>query len=233
MSLVRYSLFIGLVGSLFPLIAEELTPILPHESFDQGMTDWFPTEPAKWSVTHEETNAVLKLHGKSSYTPPFRSPHSIALLKDKVVGDFVLTARVKTLQTKRGHRDMCIFFGWQDPAHFYYVHLGEVPDPHSSQIFIVNEAPRTKITESEDVGVDWEDDTWHDIKLIRKVDDGLIEVYFDDMETPQKIAHDTTFGWGLIGLGSFDDLGLWDDVEIHGVEMSELSPTLPIQTAAP
>ena len=37
-------------------------------------------------------------------------------------------------------------WGWQDPARFYYVHLGEKPDPHSSQVFIVNDAPRTAIT---------------------------------------------------------------------------------------
>jgi len=121
---------------------------------------------------------------------------------------------------------MCIFFGYQDPAHFYYVHLGEKPDPHSSQVFIVNEAPRTKITETPDVGIPWKDDTWHDVKLVRRIEDGLIEVYFDDMSKPQKVAHDKTFTWGLLGLGSFDDLGQWDDVRINGTPVSGKSPVL-------
>ena len=36
------------------------------------------------------------------------------------------------------------------------------------------------------------------------------------MSKPQKVAHDKTFKWGAIGLGSFDDLGLWDDIELRG-----------------
>ncbi len=193
-------------------------PLVHRDDFEKGANAWLPSDAKMWTVDKQDDgNFVYHLHGKSNYQPPHRSPHSISLLKDKVLGDFVLTARVKTLQTTRGHRDMCIFFGFQDPAHFYYVHLGEVPDPHSSQIFIVNDAPRTKITETPDVSVPWRDDAWHQVKVVRSVKDGLIAVYFDDMDNPQKVAHDKTFAWGAIGLGSFDDLGLWDDVEIRGV----------------
>ena len=60
-----------------------------------------------------------------------------------MVGDFVLTVKVQSTNSEAGaHRDMCLFFNYQDPAHFYYVHLGKRPDPHSSQIMIVNDAPR-------------------------------------------------------------------------------------------
>ena len=97
------------------------------------------------------------------------------------------------------------------------MHLGERQDPNSSQIFIVNDAPRTAITEKNTGGIPWEDKHWHDVKVVRSVADGLIEIYFDDMEKPVKVAHDKTFQWGIIGLGSFDDLGLWDDVKINGV----------------
>lgn len=200
---------------------DEELPLVHSEDFEDGAAEWTPTDAKKWTVDEIDGNNVYHLHGKSDYQPPHRSPHSISLLNDKIVGDFVLTAKVQTLQTTRGHRDMCLFFGYQDAAHFYYVHLGEKPDPHSSQIFIVNDAPRTKITETEDVGVPWEDGKWHTVKIVRKVEDGLIEVYFDDMETPQKVAHDKTFTWGQIGLGSFDDLGLWDDVVIRGVEVKK------------
>lgn len=200
--------------------AEEL-PLVHNEDFEDGAAEWTPTDAKMWTVDDQDGNKVYHLHGKSDYQPPHRSPHSISLLNDKLVGDFVLTAKVQTLQTTRGHRDMCIFFGYQDPAHFYYVHLGEVPDPHSSQVFIVNDAPRTKITETPDAGIPWETGQWHQVKIVRKVADGLIEIYFDDMEKPQKVAHDKTFVWGQIGLGSFDDMGLWDDVVIRGVEVEK------------
>lgn len=215
------------------LSADEAVPI-HQDSFDtaEAFSNWFPTQPDRWKITDTTTDQGHTLHllGPSKkYNPPFRSPHSIILLKDHVVGDFVLTAKVKTLQTSRGHRDMCIFWGWQDPSNFYYVHLGEKPDPNSSQIFIVNESPRTPITKTNAGGIPWEDDTWHEVKLVRKIDEGTIEVYFDDMITPVKTAQDTTYQWGMIGLGSFDDLGMWDDIKIDGVPIEGESPVLPTQ----
>ncbi len=206
-------------------------PLIHEDSFESGsMEQWFPTQPDRWIISDTQSTQKKALHllGVSKeYNPPFRSPHSITLLKDKVLGDFVLTARVKTLQTTTGHRDMCIFWGWQDPSNFYYVHLGELPDPNSSQIFIVKEAPRTPITINNKGGIPWESDRWHEVKLVRKVEAGTIEVFFDDMETPAKTATDKTFQWGMIGLGSFDDLGMWDDVKINGIEISGKTPVLP------
>ena len=195
-----------------------------------ALSAWFPTQTDRWVIadTKSDRGKALHLLGASrKYQPPFRSPLSINLLKEKVFGDFVLTAKVKTLQTSRGHRDMCIFWGWQDPAHFYYVHLGEKVDPNSSQVFIVKEAPRTPITTVNVGGIPWKDDTWHDVKLVRKVKDGTVEVYFDDMDKPVKTAKDKTFQWGMIGLGSFDDLGMWDDVRIDGELIDGKSPVLP------
>ena len=216
---------IGLTG----MVSGEDLPKIHHDDFESAdaAKAWFPTDAKKWTIDEQAGNHVLHLHGKSDYNPPFRSPHSITLLKDKVVGDFVLTAKVMTLQKSTGHRDMVIFFGWQDPSHFYYVHLGERQDPNSSQIFIVNDAPRTAITEKNTGGIPWEDKHWHDVKVVRSVADGLIEIYFDDMEKPVKVAHDKTFQWGIIGLGSFDDLGLWDDVKINGVAVKGQKPVLP------
>ena len=225
-----------LIGLIFcaTTTAQAALPLVHQDDFEKGAKVWNPSDTKKWTVDKQKDgNHVYHLHGKSKYQPPFRSPHSVTLLKDKVVGDFVLTAKVRTLQTTRGHRDMCIFFGWQNPSQFYYVHLGEKPDPHSSQIFIVNKAARTKITETPDVGVPWHTKDWHDVKVVRKVSSGLIEIYFDDMTKPQKVAHDKTFKWGAIGLGSFDDLGLWDDFELRGVEVKQIADQKFVNAPAP
>ena len=214
--------------------AADKLKLIHKDDFENGGKSWNPSDATKWTVDKQKDgNHVLHLLGKSDYQPPFRSPHSVTLLKDKVVGDFVLTAKVRTLQTTRGHRDMCIFFGWQNPSQFYYVHLGEVPDPHSSQVFIVNKEARTKITETPDIGIPWHTKDWHDVKVVRKVSSGLIEIYFDDMTKPQKVAHDKTFKWGAIGLGSFDDLGLWDDFELRGVEVRQVADQKFISAPTP
>ncbi len=205
----------GLVVS--SIQAEEL-PVVFQDDFENGVQRWQPTDAAKWKVTKQADGSnAYHLLGKSDYQPPHRSPHSISLIKDLVVGDFELTARVQTLQTSRGHRDMCIFFGYQDPANFYYIHLGQETDPHANQIFIVNDAPRVAISESTNAGTPWKDGTWHQVKVVRRVADGLIEIYFDDMDKPQMVTHNREFQFGQIGLGSFDDLGLWDDVVVRGI----------------
>ena len=116
--------------------AEKELPILHREDFSKDASAWETTDDSKWKLTTVDGNQVFELLGVSRYRPPFRSPHSIALLKDRIVGSFVLTARIQTTQTSRGHRDLCFFFNYQDPAHFYYLHLGEKPDPNSSQIFM-------------------------------------------------------------------------------------------------
>lgn len=209
-----------LLGLSIPLNADPL-PLVFKENFSKGIKNWQPTDNKKWKASTVDDNKVYELLGKSDYKPPHRSPHSISLRKDVVVGSFELTARIQTTQTTRGHRDLCFFFNYQDPAKFYYVHLGEKPDPHSSQIFIVNEAPRAALTKSK-AGIPWKDGTWHQIKIVRDVESGRIDVYFDDMKKPAKSVVDKTFTWGQIGIGSFDDKGYFDDITLHGIVVKRL-----------
>src|SRR5262245_13792838 len=181
-------------------------PLLLREDFGKGADRWEPTDAAAWKVIDTKTGKAYNQFQQSKFQPPHRSPLNFALLKDVNVGDFVLEAKVQSTARDYGHRDMCLFFGYQGPAHFYYVHLGQKTDDHANQIFIVNDAPRTKISTKTTEGTKW-DDGWHDVKIVRRVADGTIEVYFDDMKTPVMTAKDKTFAWGRIGVGSFDDTG--------------------------
>jgi len=110
---------------------------------------------------------------------------------------------------------MCLFFGFQDPAHLYYVHLGKKTDDQANQIFVVNNEPRKKISTTTTAGTPWTDD-WHHARVIRKVETGAIQVFFDDMEKPAMTATDKTFAWGQVGIGTFDDTGNFDDVTVYG-----------------
>lgn len=202
--------------TLAPAFAAAELPLLHDEDFSKGAAAWKPTDPEAWKITEVEGNPVYENLGGSKYEPPYRSPLNISLLDDHVVGDFVLTAKVRTTKESYGHRDMCLFFGYQDPANFYYIHLGQKADPHANQIFLVHEAPRIAITEKGTDGTPWQDDHWHEVKIVRDVSSGRIEIYFDDMETPCHVATDKTFTWGKVGLGTFDDKGMWDDVVLRG-----------------
>ena len=216
----KISVFLFLAVLTNSLSRGEELPIVHSDDFSKGSDKWTPTDAKAWKITEIEGNEVFENLGGSQYEAPYRSPHNIALLNDHTVGDFVLTARVQSKQEPRGHRDMCLFFGYQDPANFYYVHLGQETDSHANQIFLVNEAPRIAISEKASEGTPWESGKWHDVKIVRTVATGLIEIYFDEMETPTHVAHDKTFTWGQIGIGTFDDMGLWDDIELRGVAVT-------------
>ena len=198
-------------------IAKEMNglPLVFSDDFESGASRWEPTDGAAWELMKEDGNTVYGLNRRvSDYKPKHRSPHNIALIKDIELEEFVLVYRVKSTKDTGGHRDCCTFFCHQDPTHFYYVHMGAKPDPHSGQIMIVNDAPRKAMTENENL-VPW-DDKWHTIKLERSSKSGEIAIYFDDMEKPHMRVKDKTFGRGRIGIGSFDDMNNFDNIRLYG-----------------
>jgi len=140
----------------------------------------------------------------------------VAILKDPIVGDFRLKVRVRSTTPDYPHRDACLYFGYQDAEHFYYVHLGKKADPHSNQIFIVNAADRKKISTKTTKGANW-DDAWHTVRIVRRVETGDIAIYWDEEKEPIMTARDKTFAWGRVGVGSFDDTADWDDFQLRGV----------------
>ena len=186
------------------------------------------TDDSAWrtgSMTSKgKSTKALELFGKSQYTPPHRSPFNMAYIKSTVVGDFVLDVDMSQTGKEYGHRDMCLFFGYQDPAHFYYVHMATATDDHAHNIFIVDDAPRIKISERTTKGVEWGTEVWHHVRLVRKA--GLIQVFYDDMETPIMEASNHTFKDGHIGFGSFDDTGMIDNIKIWAptVSIKEIDP---------
>jgi hypothetical protein len=122
-------------------------PIVFQEDFEHGAARWIPTDPNAWRIVAENGDHVYSQYRQSQYVPPFRSPFNYARIKDLSVGSCVIDARMEQMGAVAGesHRDMVIVFGWQDPAHFYYAHLGKTADDASHQIHIVNGADRRPI----------------------------------------------------------------------------------------
>lgn len=200
-----------------PQAADEAEmPIVWMENWENGPRWWNPTDDKAWEIVKRDNNAIYHLARQSEYEPPHRSPNNISLLRSVSVSDFVLEVKVRSTASDYDHRSMCIFFGHQGESKFYYAHLGQTTDDHANQIFIVNDAERTKISTKTSEGTPWNDE-WHNVKITRNVETGSIKVYFDDMENPVMEAEDKTFLKGAIGLGSFDDTGEFDDLSLRGV----------------
>lgn len=191
-------------------------PLLFEDDFEDGTMDgWEPTDPDAWRVVEEGGTHLLSLHAESDYEPPVRSPYNYALIEGLQVSDFVLEARVKSTSEQYGHRDVCLFYHWQDPSHFYYTHLAPAPDEHAHSIFLVNGEARVSIAEERSEGVDW-GDTFHTVRIVRDAEAGTTEVYFDDLSEPIMRASDEHFTSGRLGLGTFDDTALYDEVKVWG-----------------
>ncbi|MCA9116544.1 MAG: hypothetical protein KDA79_15780, partial [Planctomycetaceae bacterium] len=192
-------------------------PLIVFEDFESGADKWEPTDAEAWKIEKEEdgNHVFSQFKKRSNYNPPFRSPYNRAMLRDVHVGSFVLDARLRSTHPDYGHRDLCLFFGQQDESHLYYVHLGKKMDDHANQIFIVDEAPRTKISTKTTEGTNW-DDEWHHVRIVRDVKSGSIQVFYDDMKTPVMTAENKAFTWGRVGVGSFDDTGHFDNFALYG-----------------
>jgi hypothetical protein len=185
-----------------------------------SLSDFRFTDPAAWRFAKTNDIAALELVKQSQYKPIVRSPVNIALIADKVFSDFVLEVDLIQTGKEYGHRDMCLFFGFQSPTNFYYAHIATAADPNAHNVFIVNNAPRKNFARETTKGVNWGLGVWHKVRLERNVAAGSIKVYFDDLTKPIMFAEDKTFGAGQVGFGSFDDTGMVDNIRIWapGVE---------------
>jgi hypothetical protein len=172
-----------------------------------------------WRFAKDGDSGALELHGKSDYQPKDRSPFNIALVANRQFTDFVLEAELQSTVKPYPHQDMCLFFGYEATNRFYYAHIAVKPDPikaesHAHDIFIVNDKPRLAIAKEVSAGVTWGENQWHKVRVERRIADGTIKVFFDDMTKPIMHGVDKTFASGCVGFGSFDDKGKVRNVKI-------------------
>ena len=80
---------------------------------DEALSRFTFSDAKAWRLR----DGALDLHAASDYEPPVRSPRNLAVLAGAEVEDFVLEARLQQTGREYGHRDLCLFFGYQDPSH--------------------------------------------------------------------------------------------------------------------
>jgi len=164
-----------------------------------------------WEILAEDGNHYL--HMKRSREPGVpRRPLQFALRTGVNLGSFDLRARVR-----REGRSMIVVFNYVDTLHFYYTHLSVDrggQQPVHNGIFLVNNAPRVRIA-GLDAAPALPDNAWHQIRVRRDAASGAIEVWSDVQSTPLFTVVDRTFACGQIGIGSFDETGDFDDVDLR------------------
>jgi hypothetical protein len=194
-------------------------PFLAAADFEQGSAaEWRPNDPAHWRVVEKDGTTVYELTAPGPQGT-IRAPTAWALWAGYDVTSFEFSGRMRCYTEPANiYRDMCIFFHFQDPEHFYYVHFAGTSDEVHNIIGLVNGADRVKIN-AEPAGrsvVRMTDTAWHEFKIVCDASSGEIRAYLDDMTTPILTARDRTLGRGLVGVGSFDDTGCFDDLRLYG-----------------
>lgn len=194
-------------------------PILASYDFEDGEAQgWQPKIPENWQVVEKNGSLVYELISPGEQGE-IRAPTSWSILPDHDITSFEFTGRLKCMtEASNPHRDMCLFFHFQDPTHFYYVHFSASSDGLHNIIGLVNGADRVKIN-SEPAGESvfrLTDLHWHMFKVTCDAITGDIKAFLDDMNTPILTARDKTLAHGYVGVGSFDDTGYFDDISLKG-----------------
>ena len=182
------------------------------DGFEQGQLDaWQLPYADDWVILAENGNHYLHMKRNREPLVP-RRPMQFALVKGVNVGSFDFHARVR-----REGRSMIVVFNYVDSLHFYYTHLSVdsgAKQPVHNGVFLVNNAPRVRIA-----GLDAQpalpDQSWHRIRVLRDVASGRIAVWSDVSSQPLFTVVDRTFACGQVGIGSFDETGDFDDVDLR------------------
>ncbi len=188
--------------------AEVVRPLQTPDAWQFG-------DRAAWTWTEDDGGPVLTLHKPQEFKPKVRSPFNLAWFTANDWKSFTLTVEARLTKFDATNNDLCIAFGRQDDTRFYYAHLGVRADGVHHQIHLVDNADRRAITATRTAGTPWKPGVWHRLKVVHDAKAGKISVYFDDMSQTILTADDKTLTHGWIGLGSFDDLGQFRNLEIR------------------
>jgi len=195
-------------------------PFLVVWDFETGSADgWRPNDPAHWRVGDDNGSKVYELTAPGTQGQ-VRAPTSISVLAGHDVASFEFMGRLRCdTDPATAVRDMCVIFHYQDPTHFGYVHFAGTSDEVHNIIGLVDGADRVKIN-AEPAGASvfrLTDRAWHSFKVTCDAGTGEIRAYLDDMTAPILTARDPTLGHGLVGVGSFDDTGAFDDLVLRSL----------------
>ena len=193
--------------------------LLFNSDFENGRADgWRPNNPEHWQVVDLGGSRIYALNAPGEQGQ-VRAPTSWSVAESYDVASFEFTGRLKCdVDPANLRRDLCVFFHFQDPTHFSYVHFSASSDDAHNIIGLVNGADRVKIN-LEPPGKSTfrlTDKAWHKFKVRGDAASGRIEAYLDDMNDPILTAIDRTLSHGLVGVGSFDDTGFFDDLRLRG-----------------
>lgn len=190
-----------------------------QDDFQSGIgSQWSAKTPEKWGSAKEGNNSFCCLKEPGQPDQGIRRPTEYLLLENYTFGDFDFKCRVRCdAPVDARYRDVVIIFGYKDDSHFYYVQFSNISDDLHNTIMLVDGDSRTRVSKDihEPTLIDQD---FHNVEVKREK--SKIEVYFNSELIMQ--AEDDKFQFGKLGIGSFDDIASFDDVQVLGRVISDL-----------
>jgi len=202
-----------------PTIAQKLPEghILQYQqSFNHGnsLSDFMFDIPASWGIFSASGNYYLQCTGANNSVYATSLPANIAVISDKIFGDFVLEANVMPEADTNGFRETCLFLGMKDKNRYYYVQLASQCDSAHHGIYLVKNSVPSRLTGISEKAISWKDNKWHKLRLERNIVKRTILVFVDDMIHPVMQIKDYELVMGMVGLGSFTSPCRFDNIKI-------------------
>lgn len=147
-----------------------------------------------------------------------RSNEEIALYENATYEDFTFSCRVRTLEDSgNAFRDFFLVFGYQDKDNYYLAWMMGTVDPEDGPGIVKKEKGKlVRISGYPDRSTTIQHEGWYNLRLTKKGEKIVLEV---DGKVWFK-SNDKTFGKGKIGIGSFNDAAMFDNIEV--TEMVDL-----------
>jgi hypothetical protein len=179
--------------------------------------NWEPLNTSRWEVVDDGGNLKYGIITTNYENLPGSRLGEYSLIRDRTYTDFLFNASVKSTEdfSSNGGADYDIIFGFQDPDNYYYMMFNRY-GPNSELFRIVN-GQRELIAETNDFSIP--NNNYHDVELKRFGED--IKVLFNSSLILE--AKDSTFSFGRVGIGGYNDASLWDDIVVREIHRADIN----------
>lgn len=216
----KYITFIVLFLILVPAGLAQKLPggyILQYQQLfndTKSLADFRVGNPELWGIHKSGSNFYLQFAGTrgSGVRPIF--PLNMAVLSNRIFGDFILEADVMPQIDTLGFGEICLFLGIRDQSRYYCIQLASRCDSLTHGIYVVKDSTLKKLTPPDVLPVVWKKDKWQKVRLVRDIVARTILIYVGDMEKPLLQAKDYGLVMGSVGFGSFSGAGQIDNIRI-------------------
>jgi hypothetical protein len=188
----------------------------------KALGDFRFSNPSQWELIKLQTNYFLLLsHQNGSVPREVTLPANMAILKNRIFGDFILEADVLPGDHEVASGEFCLFLGMKDSTRYYFILLSTDPANEIQGIYLVKNSNCTKLPLKTSSPRPLVLNAWQKIRVERNIVKRTIRVFAGDMEKPLLEVKDYELVMGSLGFGSLNSQACFDNLSIWAPTMLE------------